>query len=44
MFDDLRPQTTAEDKKRMAMEAAVAAIAVFVIGAVLVWFFGFYGV
>lgn len=44
MFDELRPHATAEDKKLMVMEAAVAAIAVFVIGVVLVWFFGYYGV
>ena len=44
MFDELRPQTTAEDKRRMVMEAAVAAIVVAVIGVVLVWFFGYYGV
>ena len=44
MFDELRPQTTAEDKKRMLMEAAVAAIAVAVIGVALVWFFGYWGV
>jgi hypothetical protein len=44
MFDELRPQSTAEDRKRMVMEAAVAAIVVAVIGVVLVWFFGYYGV
>lgn len=44
MFDELRPQTTAEDRKRMVMEAAVAAIVVAVIGVALVWFFGYWGV
>ena len=44
MFDELRPETTAEDKKRILMEAAIAAIAVAVLGIVLVWFFGYYGV
>jgi hypothetical protein len=44
MFDELRPQTTAEDKKRMVMEAAIAAVVVAVIGVTLVWFFGYYGV
>jgi hypothetical protein len=43
MFDQLRPQTTAEDRKRMVMEAAIAAIVVAVIGVALVWFFGYYG-
>ena len=44
MFDELRPQTTAEDKKRMMIEAAVAAAAVAILGITLVWFFGYYGV
>ena len=44
MFDQLRPQTTAEDKKRMVMEAAIAAVVVAVIGVGLVWFFGYFGV
>ena len=44
MFDELRPQTTAEDKKRMVMEAAVAALVVAGLGVALVWFFGYYGV
>lgn len=44
MFDELRPQTSPEDKKLMVMEAAVAAIVVAVIGVTLVWFFGYWGV
>lgn len=42
MFDELKTQSTAEDKKRMVMEAVVAAVAVAVIGGALVWFFGYY--
>jgi hypothetical protein len=43
MFDELRPQTTPEDRKHMVMEALAAAVVVAVIGGALVWFFGYYG-
>lgn len=43
MFDQVEHQSTPEEKKLLALEVLGAVLACAVIGAALVWFFGYYG-
>jgi hypothetical protein len=43
MFDQVEHQNTPEEKKVLALEVLGAVGACAVIGAALVWFFGYYG-
>jgi hypothetical protein len=43
MFDQVEHQNTPEEKKVLALEVLGAVAACAVIGAALVWFFGYYG-
>lgn len=44
MFEEIERKKTPEEKKALAIEVVVALVVCAVIGVVLVWFFGYYGV
>lgn len=44
MFDEVEHKKSPEEKKLLAMEILIAMAVCAVVGVVLVWFFGFYGV
>ena len=44
MLDQVEHQSTPEDKKVLAFVVLGAVVACSVIGAALVWFFGYYGI